>query len=124
MAACAAPDVPPPDTGTASPSQPPPPRPGIPAAQAGNPPPECRAQRYDFAGQGTFAELGLVGQSRADLPDPNRPAMIWVTRDLLPFDAGAPGGEVEMTRMLCFQFADGSGGTDWPINPAWQPPEQ
>jgi hypothetical protein len=24
--------------------------------------------------------------------------------------------------MLCFEFDDGSGGTEWPVNPAWQPP--
>ena len=43
--------------------------------------PECRAESYAFAGRGTFAGLGLVGQSAAPLPDPNREAMIWVTRD-------------------------------------------
>jgi hypothetical protein len=44
--------------------------------------------------------------------------MIWVTRDPVTFDAAAPGG----SRMLCFEFDDGSGGTEWPINAAWQPP--
>jgi hypothetical protein len=24
--------------------------------------------------------------------------------------------------MLCFEFADGSGGTDWPVDAAWRPP--
>ncbi len=70
------------------------------------PEPECRAERYLFAGRGTFADLGLVGQSLAPLPDPERPAMIWVTED----------------RVLCFEFDDGSGGTDWPIDEAWLPP--
>ena len=68
--------------------------------------PECRAERYIFAGRGTFADLGLVGQSLAPLPDPERPAMIWVTED----------------RVLCFEFDDGSGGSDWPIDEAWLPP--
>jgi hypothetical protein len=27
-----------------------------------------------------------------------------------------------MTRMLCFTFPDGSGGSGWPVDPAWQPP--
>ena len=49
--------------------------------------------------------------------------MIWVTADLLPFDHGAPGGgDVEMTRMLCFDFDDGSGGAEWPVDAAWQAP--
>ncbi|MCA1570217.1 MAG: hypothetical protein LC798_07825 [Chloroflexi bacterium] len=48
--------------------------------------------------------------------------MIWVTHDLLPFDAGEPVGAVERTRMLCFEFADGSGGSEWPVDPAWRPP--
>jgi hypothetical protein len=88
------------------------------APEVGNPPPECQAESYAFAGRGTFAELGLVGQSAAELPQPNRPAMIWVTRDPVPFDAAAAGG----SRMLCFQFDDGSGGSEWPVNAAWQPP--
>jgi hypothetical protein len=50
--------------------------------------------------------------------------MIWVTHDLLPFDPGEAGGQVEMTRMLCFEFDDGSGGTDWPVNPEWRAPQQ
>jgi hypothetical protein len=48
--------------------------------------------------------------------------MIWVTADLLPFDPGPEGGELETTRMLCFEFDDGSGGTDWPVDEAWLPP--
>jgi hypothetical protein len=48
--------------------------------------------------------------------------MIWVTADLLPFDAGPEGGQPEMTRMLCFEFDDGSGGSQWPIDQAWLPP--
>lgn len=68
--------------------------------------PECRAERFLYAGRGTFAELGLVGQSLAPLPDPERPAMIWVTEN----------------RILCFEFDDGSGGSDWPIDQAWLPP--
>lgn len=93
--------------------------PGVDAADAVAPPfPECRADSYAFAGRGTFAALGLVGQSAAALPDPNRPASIWVTRDPVPFDVAAPGG----SRMLCFEFDDGSGGSEWPVSAAWQPP--
>ncbi len=94
------------------------PGPGIDVADAGNPVPECRADTYAFAGRGTLAGLGLVGQSAAELPEPNRPAMIWVTRDPVPFDAAAPEG----SRMLCFEFDDGSGGSEWPVNAGWQPP--
>ena len=87
-------------------------------------PAECAADQYAFAGRGTLRSLGLVGQSRAPLPEPDRPAMIWVTADLLPFDAGERGGEREMTRMLCFEFDDGSGGAEWPVDEAWQPPRE
>lgn len=94
-----------------------------PQAEVAMPPfPECAADAYAFAGRGTLRGVGLVGHSRAELPEPDRPAMIWVTADLLPFDAGAPGGAAEMTRMLCFEFDDGSGGSEWPVDEAWQPP--
>ena len=86
--------------------------------------PTCLAERYDFVGEATLAGLGLVGAVPAELPTPNQPAMIWVTADLQPFDAGPEGGAVEMTRMLCFEFADGSGGSAWPVDPDWQPPGQ
>jgi hypothetical protein len=95
--------------------------PAEPAAPAAGPVPgfpECRAASYAFAGRSTFRQLGLVGQSKAVLPDPDRPAMIWVTRDPVPFDAAAPGG----SRMLCFEFEDGSGGSEWPVSAAWRPP--
>ena len=68
--------------------------------------PACSSEHYLFAGRGTLANLGLVGQSVAPLPDPDRPGMIWVTEDYT----------------LCFEFEDGSGGSDWPINEAWLPP--
>jgi hypothetical protein len=88
----------------------------------GPPPAECRASSYDFIGRGTFAGLGLDMATPVPPPDPNRIAMIWVTHDLLPYDRGEVGGPIEMTRMMCFQFADGSGGTDWPVDAAWQVP--
>jgi hypothetical protein len=83
---------------------------------------ECQAESYDFVGDGTLAGLGLDTATPVPPPDPGRPAMIWVTHDLLPYDRGEPGGPVEMVRMLCFEFADGSGGSGWPVDPAWQPP--
>jgi len=86
--------------------------------------PTCVAESYDFVGEATLAGLGLEGAVPAPLPTPERRAMIWVTRELKPFDAGPAGGPVEMTRMLCFQFADGSGGTEWPVDAAWQAPGQ
>ncbi|HSK93363.1 MAG TPA: hypothetical protein VLA76_04820 [Candidatus Angelobacter sp.] len=91
----------------------------IDAAEVDQPPlPECRADRYAFAGRSTFTALGLVGRSAAPLPDPDRPARIWVTQDPVPFDAAEPGG----SRMLCFEFEDGSGGSEWPIDAEWSPP--
>ena len=84
--------------------------------------PECNADAYDFAGQGTLRQLGLDKATPVPPPDPDQPAMIWVTHDLKPHDFGAPGGEVEMVRMLCFEFPDGSGGSEWPVHPDWRPP--
>lgn len=98
-----------------------------PAAPVDRPPPpvtfpECQAESYDFVGEGTLSALGLDVATPVPPPNPGRVAMIWVTHDLLPHDAGEPGGPVEMVRMLCFEFADGSGGSGWPVDPAWQPP--
>jgi hypothetical protein len=84
--------------------------------------PECDANAYDFIGNGTLRGLGLHTATPV-MPDGiDQPARIWVTRDLMPYDAGPPGGPVEMTRMLCFEFADGSGGSGWPVDSTWQPP--
>jgi hypothetical protein len=96
-------------------------------ARADGPPPpvsfpECQAESYDFIGEGTLSALGLDVATPVPPPNPGRVAMIWVTHDLLPHDFGEPGGPVEMVRMLCFEFADGSGGSGWPVDPAWQPP--
>ena len=84
--------------------------------------PECLASSYDFVGRSTFTAMGLDKATPVPPPDPNRVAMIWVTHDLLPYDRGEPGGPVEMTRMMCFEFPDGSGGSEWPVDAAWQPP--
>lgn len=86
--------------------------------------PECAGATYDFVGESTLAALNIQAHVPAQLPQPGRPAMIWVTHDLRPYDAGPPGGPVQMTRMLCFEFADGSGGSGWPVDEAWQPPDQ
>ncbi len=92
--------------------------PDAPAAGPAPPFEECRAESYAFVGRATFNQLGLTHQSATALPDPDRPAMIWVTRDPVHFDAAGPGG----SRMLCFEFEDGSGGSEWPVNAEWQPP--
>lgn len=84
--------------------------------------PTCLAESYDFVGEGTLAGLGLDVATPVLPPEPNRVAMIWVTHDLFPHDTDLADGPVEMTRMLCFEFADGSGGSGWPVDPAWQPP--
>ena len=99
---------------------------GLPLATTGPDPgpefPECRTESYDFAGEGTLAGLGLDKATPVPPPNPNRPAMIWVTHDLKPSDPGPADGPIEMTRMMCFRFADGSGGSEWPVDPTWQPP--
>ena len=94
--------------------------PAAPAGPAGFP--ECQAEEFDFVGEGTLRELGLHTVTPVPPPDIDRPAMIWVTSDPMPHDAGPSGGPIEMTRMLCFEFADGSGGSGWPVDPAWEPP--
>ena len=84
--------------------------------------PECQAEEFDFVGTATLRGLGLHTATPVPPPDIDRVAKIWVTRDLMPHDFGPPGGPVEMTRMLCFEFADGSGGSGWPVDAAWEPP--
>jgi hypothetical protein len=84
--------------------------------------PECEAEAYDFAGKGTLRQLGLDKATPVPPPEPDRVAMIWVTHDLKPRDFGPPGGAVEMVRMLCFEFPDGSGGSEWPVDHDWRPP--
>lgn len=91
-----------------------------PAGPAGFP--ECQAAAFDFVGEGTLRGLGLHTATPVVPPDIDRMGMIWVTRDLMPHDPGPSGGPVEMTRMLCFEFPDGSGGSGWPVDPAWRPP--
>ena len=83
---------------------------------------ECQARAFDFEGEGTLRALGLHEATPVTPPDIDRVGMIWVTRDLMPYDRGPEGGPIEMTRMLCFTFPDGSGGSGWPVDPAWQPP--
>jgi hypothetical protein len=84
--------------------------------------PECQADAYDFVGESTLAALGLQAAVPAPLPDVDRVAMIWVTHDPTLHDPGEPGGEAVLTRMLCFEFPDGSGGSGWPVDSSWQPP--
>jgi hypothetical protein len=96
----------------------------IPVAEVGAPAgfPECQADAFDFAGRGTLRGLGLHEATPVPPPDIDRVGMIWVTHDLMPHDFGPPGGPVAMTRMLCFEFTDGSGGSGWPVDPTWRPP--
>ncbi len=84
--------------------------------------PECRAETFDFEGRGTLRELGLHEATPVPPQDIDTVATIWVTHDLMPREIGEPGGRVEMTRMLCFEFADGTGGSGWPVDPSWRPP--
>lgn len=79
---------------------------------------ERDASRQPALGAERAAFNDFYVATRASRP----PGMIWVTHDLKPRDFGAPGGEVEMVRMLCFEFPDGSGGSEWPVHPDWRPP--
>lgn len=84
--------------------------------------PECWAQTFAFIGEGTLRGLGLDTATRVPPPDIDRAAKIWVTGDLMPNDPGPEGGPIQRTRMLCFEFADGTGGSGWPVDPDWRPP--
>jgi hypothetical protein len=86
--------------------------------------PECAVDAFAFAGEGTLRQLGLDKATPVPPPDIDRVAMIRVTRDPVPHDLGEPGGAVEMVRMLCFEFADGSGGSGWPVDAAWRAPAE
>jgi hypothetical protein len=90
---------------------------GNPAANVPNPPfPECGAESYDFVGEGTLAGIGLDETVLpAAPPDPDRTATIWVTSDRRPSGQG-------QLRMLCFEFDDGSGGSEWPVADTWVAP--
>ena len=79
-----------------------------------------RELRLRRAGHTRRSRAGYRHSSAA--ADPHRDAMIWVTHDLKEYDRGEPGGPVELVRMLCFEFDDGSGGSEWPVDPGWQPP--
>jgi hypothetical protein len=99
--------------------------PGIDAGVDGPPPPfdECRVERYAFIGESTMAALGLddFGGQEA-----NRVGSIWVTADKVVVDMGPapPGGQPfiqEPSRMVCVEWADGSGMAG-PVADDWQLP--
>lgn len=87
--------------------------------------PECQTAELAFAGETTLAAIGLgdfVGG-----PDANKVGMIWVTAGPANMPQPVPAGEVgkggamPAGRMVCVQWADGSGmsGT---IPDDWVPP--
>jgi hypothetical protein len=86
--------------------------------------PECQADRYAFVGESSLAALGV---NTFDGPDANRVGSVWITAEEVAVDIGpapVPGGEPfvqEPSRMVCVEFADGS-GMSGPIDDGWQPP--
>jgi hypothetical protein len=97
---------------------------GVTRAVSGPAPPfgDCMAESYVFIGETSLAALGLdQGVTPVPPPDAGRIGMIWVTGPI-PYDAGPPGGPVEMKRSFCVEFADGSGMSAWPIDDTWQLP--
>lgn len=78
-----------------------------------------QAQQFAFIGRTSLDALGLNefgGDSR-------RIGMIWVTAEKVQMDVGPapPGGLAEPTRMVCVEWADGSGMAG-PVPDNWQPP--
>lgn len=93
----------------------------LPAAEAVDPPPfpECDVDAFAFSGETSLVALGL-----ADLfPDQaSRTGEIWVTAKPNPGAFDMPPGMAPMDqRLICVEFADGSGMVG-PIDDAWQPP--
>ena len=86
--------------------------------------PECQADRYAFVGETTLAALGV---DTFGGPDANRVGSVWITAEEVAVDMGpapVPGGDPviqEPSRMVCVEFADGS-GMSGPIDDDWQPP--
>ena len=86
--------------------------------------PECQADRYAFVGESSLAALEV---DTFGGPDANRVGSVWITADEVAMDIGpapVPGGDPviqEPSRMVCVEFADGS-GMSGPIDADWQPP--
>jgi hypothetical protein len=83
--------------------------------------PECEnAGELAFAGEATLSAIGLgdVGG-----PDADKPGMIWVTADpvAMPVPPGFGAEEMPMQRMVCVQWADGS-GMSTNVPDGWQLP--
>lgn len=93
----------------------------IPAADAGPAPfPECEADAYAFVGETSLAELGLRDMWPQEA---GRVGEVWVTAG--PPDPAAwqmpPGAPPIDQRVICVEFADGS-GMSGPIEDSWRPP--
>ena len=80
--------------------------------------PGCdQAQEFAFVGETTLAALGL---DQFEGPDSGRIGTIWVTADKV--EMGAPPEPLaEPARMVCVEWADGSGMTA-PLPDNWQLP--
>jgi len=81
--------------------------------------PGCdQAQEFAFIGRTSLDALGL--DEFGGGPDGAQIGTIWVTADEVQMDA-PPDPAVEPTRMVCVEWADGSGMTA-PLPDNWQPP--
>jgi hypothetical protein len=81
-----------------------------------------QAQQFTFTGRTSLDALGL--NEFGGGPDNGRIGMIWVTAEKVQMDVGPmPAGAVppEPTRMVCVEWADGSGMAG-PVDDNWQPP--
>ena len=76
------------------------------------------AQQFTFIGRTSLDALGL--NEFGGGPESGRVGMIWVTADQVQMDA-PPGAVAEPTRMVCVEWADGSGMAG-PVADNWQPP--
>jgi hypothetical protein len=96
----------------------------IPAADGPPAPfPECEADEYLYIGRNTLSGLELRDTQGLLMsgPDASRAGMIWVTADPVAHEPMPDAEQPPPTRMVCLQFADGSGMSTG-VDDDWRPP--
>lgn len=82
-----------------------------------------QSETFLFSGETSLAAIGL-GDDFGAGPDAQRIGMIWVTAEpvnMMGPGPPPPGMEVQLERMVCVQWQDGSGMAG-PLPPDWEPP--
>ena len=82
-----------------------------------------QSETFLFSGETSLAAIGL-GDDFGAGPDAQRIGMIWVTAEPVNMMGPGPmpaGMDVQLERMVCVQWQDGSGMAG-PLPPDWEPP--